>query len=368
MFVGVWLAWTAQAAPALEADRDWDVLQPGPLPAQMAQAADCRWERRSVKLSEVPLKRALFRRLAAQMKDEPPVRVLRETLARPVDPKDFARFVDDLCRALQRASPDGAGWTVPSGRARGHGILLHPREVYRDRAVPYAAKPGTRVRLDPVPDHRDLPRIEDGAPVGPAWARRYLEPESDGEKLKALQVENPPFARRVRALIRQLRAAGAVVYVESAVRSRHRGYLLYGSHWLGSARSEPEARARIAKLRAYNRKWGLLVPIEWNHPDGWEASVEQAALLADTYGVDYATVRGARRSLHYDGKAIDFVAVGLPRVLRLRAPDGTEATFRLDDPQESRDLSLTPQLVDWVEKHFRLRKLRRDYPHWSDPR
>ncbi len=29
-------------------------------------------------------------------------------------------------------------------------------------------------------------------------------------------------------------------------------------------------------------------------------------------------------------------------------------------------VGLSPQLIDWVEEHFQLRKLKNDYPHWDD--
>ena len=29
-------------------------------------------------------------------------------------------------------------------------------------------------------------------------------------------------------------------------------------------------------------------------------------------------------------------------------------------------LSLTPGVIDWIEQHFSLSKLRSDYPHWDD--
>ncbi|MEO0813792.1 MAG: hypothetical protein AAFY60_13075, partial [Myxococcota bacterium] len=82
--------------------------------------------------------------------------------------------------------------------------------------------------------------------------------------------------------------------------------------------------------------------------------------------VVYATRRGAQASDHYDGDAVDFVALGLPRTLSLKAPDGTKKTFDLSHPTQPRDLSITPGVVGWIEKHFDFAKLRSDYPHWND--
>jgi hypothetical protein len=88
--------------------------------------------------------------------------------------------------------------------------------------------------------------------------------------------------------------------------------------------------------------------------------------MADTYDVVYATEKGARWSHHYSGVAADFVAVGLPRSLRLIAPDGADHTFDLSDPGHTRDLSLSPEVISWIEEHFGMKKLRSDYPHWND--
>ena len=43
-------------------------------------------------------------------------------------------------------------------------------------------------------------------------------------------------------------------------------------------------------------------------------------------------------------------------------------TLDLSDAEQPRDLSLTPELIDWVEEHFGLEKLEADYPHWNDAR
>jgi hypothetical protein len=76
----------------------------------------------------------------------------------------------------------------------------------------------------------------------------------------------------------------------------------------------------------------------------------------------------SRSSNHYEGTAVDLVALGLPRRLALQAPDGNTGRFDLSHPEQPRDLSLTPELIEWVEKHFELEKLEGDYPHWNDAR
>ena len=97
-----------------------------------------------------------------------------------------------------------------------------------------------------------------------------------------------------------------------------------------------------------------------------QATVDAATAMADTYGVVYATRGGAKSSSHYDGEAVDFTAVGLPRMVTLKAPSGKTEVFNLGAPEQTRDLSLSPELIAWVEKNFRLRKLKSDYPHWND--
>ncbi|MFP6639377.1 MAG: hypothetical protein VCC04_03960, partial [Myxococcota bacterium] len=115
-----------------------------------------------------------------------------------------------------------------------------------------------------------------------------------------------------------------------------------------------------------NTEWGLDVPIQWRHPDGWQATRAAAREMADTYQVVFATESGARSSDHYTGRAVDLVAVALPRTLELIGADGEIGRFDLSDPAESRDLSLSMALMEWVEQHFGLKKLREDYPHWVD--
>jgi hypothetical protein len=164
----------------------------------------------------------------------------------------------------------------------------------------------------------------------------------------------------------QLRAAGAEVWLSSAVRPQKRGYLIWGSYILSHAESAAELKESVRLLITRNEEWGLEVPIKWFDPKGWEATRRRAKAMAETYDVVYATERGARESDHYTGVAIDMTVVGLPRLLTLRAPDGVERTFDLSGIDETRDLSLSPELIDWVEPHFGFSKLRADYPHWTD--
>ena len=150
------------------------------------------------------------------------------------------------------------------------------------------------------------------------------------------------------------------------MRSRERGYLIYGSFALSRATTQEAVAELVGKLDGFNRDWGLKVPVTWQHPKGWEATVEAARRMADTYDVVYATEQGARASNHYGGRAVDLSVVGLPKWLELLGSDGIERRFDLTDPEHTRDLSLSPELIAWVEEHFELAKLKSDYPHWND--
>jgi hypothetical protein len=63
---------------------------------------------------------------------------------------------------------------------------------------------------------------------------------------------------------------------------------------------------------------------------------------------------------------VDLTAIALPRKLQLTAPDGERRTFDLSAAHQPRDLSLTPEIIEWVEQHFQMEKVRLDYPHWND--
>jgi len=352
-----------EKAPTLRTDRELEMLS-GQLPEQLAAAADCLESGPAILLAERTVDAEFLTELARAVVRDHPTRALRERIGRAVDPVDFVRLLDDACRQKDRDDLP-ATLVVSPGRARNAGVFVHPSEVFADAEVAYG---DAELPVDMPLDYRSLPRPEDGEPIGPKWAARYLEPEDDEAKLHQLVEANRSFGRRVAHLTRQIREQGGFVRIESAVRRRERGLLLYASFALSRAGSEDELRERISALERYNERWGLDVPIRWRHPGPWIRTVESARRLADTYGVVYATVRGARRSSHYRGDAVDVVAVGLPRTLRLEAPDGEEEVFDLSDPEHTRDLSLAPDLIAWVEAHYDLRKLERDYPHWSDGR
>ncbi|MDZ7748724.1 MAG: hypothetical protein U5K43_07665 [Halofilum sp. (in: g-proteobacteria)] len=331
--------------------------------ATLAAAADALdgWR---VRLAGVDVDGPLLAALAATPAHEPHWCVpVRERLGRPVDLPDFLYFLDDVATAGARGLR-GAGVWVPSGRARGAGILVHPDDVFGAQPRRYGGRPLAIFRpARPA----DLEPAVDGDPLGPRWTARYRNPQDEAARLDALErAGHPGFAARLRELLAQFRAQGAEAWVFSTVRSRERGYLIYGAFILSRADTADAVERRVAELERLNREWGLQVPIRWRHPDGWRATVTAARAMAEAYNVVYATRSGARRSSHYDGTAADFAVVDLPRRVTLRAPGGAERSFDLSDPAEPRDLNLTPRLIAWVEAHFRLDKLRGDYPHWSD--
>jgi hypothetical protein len=302
--------------------------------------------------------------LAAEAPGEPFVRVVRERMGRAVDVPDFVLFLDDVL-ALGEAGHRGEIVHVPAGRARSAGVLIHPDDVFKK------GKPrrwGRRAKLSidvPIPQER-LEPAADGDLLGPNWTTRFENPSTEEESLSALRAKRPEYATRVTSLTEQLRAAGAEVYLTSTVRKRERGYLMWGAFVLSRAKDEAAVTGLLAKLAKTNADWKLNVDIVWEHPDGWEATQQAARAMADSYDVVYATENGARWSKHYSGVAADFVAIALPRELTLEAPDGVTRTFDLSDPDQTRDLSLSPEIITWTEAHFGMGKLRSDYPHWND--
>ena len=177
-----------------------------------------------------------------------------------------------------------------------------------------------------------------------------------------------PFMARMESLTRQLEYQGAEHWVTSTVRSKHRGYLMWGGFVLSKCKVESCVEEQVAMLDDRNQGWGLNVDIVWTDPAGWQATVEKARQMKDAYDVVFATENGARRSNHYGGSSMDLVALGLPQSVHLDAPDGESMDFDLSGVEHTRDLSMEPEIIAWVETHFALRKLKSDYPHWNDAR
>ncbi len=352
----------------IDVNREWEVLQPinkgRSVRVVLGQAADelGDWE---VDLAGVKIDGPYLRALADGDPDEPITRHIREATKRAIDVRDFLYFLDDVLQAGAEGRR-GEAFSVHAGRARSAGILIHPDDVFKDKPRLYARK--NTLAVDEPRPQAEYPPAEDDDPLGPNWTTRFKNPSDDAEMYWALVEARPAaaYASRIASLLAQLEHQGAEVYLTSTVRNRHRGYLMWGGFSLSKAVSEAEVDERVALLDKRNEEWGLNAPITWAHPDGWEATVEAARLMNDTYDVVYATEKGARYSNHYGGEAADFVAIGLPRELTLYAPDGEHRVFDLSDPEQTRDLSLTPVLIAWVSEHYGFRKLKSDYPHWND--
>ncbi|MCP4499761.1 MAG: hypothetical protein GY822_07345 [Deltaproteobacteria bacterium] len=307
--------------------------------------------------------------IAENKSGQPFVRHAREVLQRPVDVRDFLLLLDDIL-AAGRGLLRGRRLHLPPSRLRGSGAFLHPHDVFRKKfkRKTYRVYPAGKTSLWIAPGKpvADVGRAKNGEILGPPWYRRFPNPGSERTQMKALTSKNPDFSARLTSLVKQLRKQKVKVVLDSTVRKQQRGYLMYGAFWLSQATSEQQVNKRIRVLRKLNRKWKLKVRIRWRHPDGWQATVNAAREMKDTYGVVYATRRGAEKSDHYDGKAVDVSVPFLPRRLRLTAPDGAKKTFYLQGAEAARDLSLSPKLVEWIDEHFAFEKLKGDYPHWSD--
>ncbi len=362
------LATEAEAPkPPIEPNRKWEVLSRPRTDTQRREALRIAAERLGddtlLKLAGFDVTPELLRTLAQTPAEEPLLRAIREKTRRPIDLDDFLLFLDDVL-----AMPEdyrSSGLWVSGGRARAEGILLHPDDIYKKRPRRYGTR-GQPLAVDKPARPDKLPPAADGDPLGPNWSARFENP-SDREGLEAALSEvAPDFRARVVNLLDQLEAQGAEVYLTSTVRKRERGYLMWGAFYLSRSPNDEVLAARVREITALNEKWKLNIPIQWQHPEGLAATKEAARQMSDAYDVVYATRRGAQFSDHYDGDAVDFVALGLPRTLSLEAPDGAKKTFNLSDPSQPRDISLTPGLVRWVERHFGFKKLLSDYPHWND--
>lgn len=355
------------SAPSVEPiaiDRVLAVLPRGDAKSALATAA-IEMGDWSIDLAGVPLDGGKLLVLSAPPGDEPLLRHVRETLGRPVDLDDLILFLDDVAVA-GRSGRRGEPFVVPAGRARSAGILVHPDDVFKKTPRRYAAQAAT-LDVDAPREPEQYPPALDGEPLGPRWSARYPNPSSRREMLDVVERARPGtgLAKRIESLLEQMEGQGAQVWLTSTVRPRERGYLMWGAYYLSKAKVQDQPAA-LARLDRLNEEWRLRIPIRWSHPDGATATQEAARQMADAYRVVYATESGAKNSSHYTGAAVDLVAVGLPRKLVLGAPDGELGVFDLSDPNNTRDLSLEPRLIAWIEKHFRLHKLSSDYPHWTD--
>ena len=359
----LWLSAALASPEPIAVDRQLQVLTQADPRVMLDQAGQLLGDW-SIEVAGVDVDGPRLRAIAAS-EDPELLRAVREDLGRPVDLDDFLLMLDDVLVAGQ-AGRRGEDFCLTSGRLRSAGVLIHPDEVFKAKPRVYGKKKSLSVDRPQPP--KSYPPAEDGELLGPNWSARYMNPSEREPMMTALAEQRPQadYAARIEQLLQQFEAQGAEVWVTSTVRSRHRGYLMWGAFLISRAESEAELNEIVAKLERVNAEWKLNAPIQWRHPEGWQATVEAGRQMADAYDVVYATENGARWSKHYSGIAADFVVLDLPRSVTLSAPDGTEKTFDLSDPQQPRDLSLTPELIDWIEAHYGFEKLNSDYPHWND--
>ena len=359
----------ASPPPPIAVNREWDVLRrmdvTHDVRAILAEASE-KFGDWTIDLAGVEINGSFLAELATSDPEEPITRHIREKTKRAIDVADFLFFLDDVLLAGQEGR-HGEPLFVHTGRARSIGILVHPDDVFKKKPRLYPHKK-SQLAVDKPQPQATYPPAEDGDPPGPNWTTRFQNPSDPPAMYWALVEARPQaaYASRIASLLAQLERQGAEVYVTSTVRNRHRGYLMWGAFWLSRAKNQEEVTSRIEVLNQRNEDWGLKAPIQWAHPDGWTATIEAARVMADTYDVVYATEKGARYSNHYGGEAADFIAIGLPRELTLYAPDGAHRVFDLSEPDQTRDLSLSPDLIAWISEHYGFRKLESDYPHWND--
>ena len=363
-----WAIPTANASEVarLPIDRRWEALSD---PAEVGYTQVLReaaeklgsWK---IWLGGVSFDGRTLARIAERSQREAVLRAIREQMRLAIDLDDFLLFVDDL---LAKGTP-GDAVVLSSTKGRKSGILLHPDDVFHTGPPRLYASQHDTLDISPTPPLTGLKPAKDGALLGPNWMLRYKNPSGTRAKLRALQRARPgtSFSKRLSNLMRQLKRQGASVFLTSTLRDPRRGYLMWGAYTLSQAENASVLEERLTDLEKANQEWGLGIPIRWRHPQGWKHTLHAARLMSEAYRVAYATRNGAKNSNHYGGDAADLVARALPRTLTLTAPDGSRRRFDLSKAEESRDLSLSPRLVAWVEEHFHLKKLRQDYPHWND--
>ena len=363
-----WSQASNEAPASPRADRVLDVLSPPPWPKGLRtplEEAASRLGSRRIRLARAEVDADLLMVMSRTAGDEPMTRAMREQMQGAVDPQDFIFFLDDVLREPRYGSGGREVWVTP-GRARKAGIFLHPDEIFAGRSRRYGEHgfPNT----DRPKVQSTLPAARDGDPPGPDWTMRFKNPATEEQRVQALAAmpSSADFSLRVASLMKQLRAQGAHVELTSTVRSRERGYLMWGAFLLSRSESEASLLQDLERLEQLNSEWGLFVPIRWGESADADTIRQRAQAMADTYQVVFATESGARSSDHYSGKAVDLVAVALPRDLELVAPDGERRRFDLSSAQQARDLSLSPELIRWIEEHFGFKKLEGDYPHWVD--
>ena len=349
-----------EVAPQYKNTKDGRLNQLGELTHRLGQE--------KIVLAGSKITKGLLEKIYVEGTSRPLTQVTREQIKRPINLIGFLKLLDDIVVAKETGVPLPPKIHLSSRRARKMGVLMAPREIFRGIPVVY---PNGYASLDLSP-HIATPSNETTEPkdspyLGAGWTQKYPQPRGEKQKMKALEkLTDDDFHRRVESLINQLRKQQVKVYLGATVRSQERGYLIWGSYLLSTAQSRIEYRKAVRKLTRYKKRWKLKIPIRWYHPRGWETSRDLALEMVETYQTAFATRAAAEKSKHYEGRAIDMTTFHLPRKLLLESPCGVLGHFDLSASHQTRDLNLTPEVIDWIEKHFGMKKLRSDYPHWED--
>ncbi|MGY8804508.1 MAG: hypothetical protein ACKVK6_09760 [bacterium] len=353
----------------LASNRVWEVLEPvgrGDQASRSAfsQAAD-QFGTFEIHFSGIVVDAKRLRTIAEASPGEPFTRVVRENLGRPIDVEDFAFYLDDVLRHRNAGYPKRTVF-LSNHRARKAGITIHPDDVFFNRPRLYGTRPVDVYH--PIRPAEITTPAKPGDSLGPNWHALYRNPSATRKQLAAITMKAPTstYAARLKSLIDQIKQQKGEVYLNSTVRDPRRGYLMWGAFELANTTSEEGVESTAAMLDNRNRDWSLEVDIRWRHPNGWRATVAAAKEMAERYDVVFATEQGAKNSNHYGARAADLTILNLPRKLTLRAPDGAVETFDLSAPDNPRDMNLDPNLIEWIEKHFQMKKLLGDYPHWDD--
>lgn len=173
---------------------------------------------------------------------------------------------------------------------------------------------------------------------GPHWRERF----PDSKSTKDL---TPKFGPAVDRFLAALRSAGAHVSIGSTYRPPERAYLMHYAWQIARKRLDP---ARVPKMDG--------VKICWVHPDP-QASRKAAEDMVDAYNIVY---QPSLKSLHTQRRAID-MTITWQGTLEIK--DGKGKVVTIDS--EPRNGGDNKEL--WaVGKSYKVRKLAKDAPHWSD--
>ena len=278
-------------------------------------------------------------------------------------------FLDDVLKAGDQGLR-GRPVVVSPSEARDAGIALSPEEALLHKSPRrYGTQRARLVHEPSPPENLTQPETEDGPalvgtsasetqptrpPSWQSWARRTLILRSACRCFDQLAIQHDANDKSL----------DVPVDLSSTVPGR--GYLMFGAYSLSQAKrrlswnqivytSSPDVEAERWQTAALSPRPLLRtkdLSTSPGAPAGWtEATRDAAESMRATFGVAKATKNGALHSNHIRGFAADITANALPR-FRPEYPDGAKVTFDLSGDDESRDLSLTPKVITWINQHM----------------